>query len=297
MRIFDKNFFSSGKKISARVMIPENEYEHKSVPAIVINHGYSGDKNEYDSMAEFLCNEGYATLQFDSRGCGNSEAVKGRMMCSTEWIEDAYNAVSYILSYDCVDQNKIGFTGCSMGGALTIVMSALDKRVKCAVAMAPVASGKNMLELNWKKFRGSEAYEHFLSELKADSLAVSLGKPSKIVSVPHALGMNISDEKEYLQIRAMNKELVSTVPLESVVNSFFLFEPDLYSADIDVPFMIIHGDMDEIVSIEQSKNLVKKIKSETKLVVIKEGLHPLPLSDKAHEVFEHIVGWFNRYLL
>lgn len=296
MKVYNKVFYSSGNKIAARVRIPEQKNPSELLPAIVINHGYSGDKNEYDPMAEALCGAGYATLQFDSRGCGKSEAEKGRMMCATEWIEDAYNAVSYILTYPCIDPDRVGFTGCSMGGAVTIAAAATDKRVKSAIAISPVSNGLCMLERNWKKFRGEQAYKKYLKELRQDGLDVANGKASKMVSVPYALGMNAEDEKEYLKVRMMDPEMVSMVPLESITNSFVLFKAEVYAKDIEIPFLILHGDADEIVSIEQSKALSEKIKCQKGFVIVKDGPHPLPMSNKAREVFEHTVAWFDRFL-
>lgn len=294
MNATDTAFFSSGCRIAARLRRPADS--DGPSPAVVINHGYSGDMNEYDAMAEYLCAAGYATLQFDSRGCGNSSALKGRMMCATEWIEDAQSAVSYVSSLDGVDSGRIGFTGCSMGGAVTVVMAALDERIRCAVSMSPMTGGREMLERNWTKFRGPQAFARFMEELREDSIAVVLGQPSRVVSVPYALGMNMEDAAEYLRVRAAAPDMVSHVPLESVRNSFLMFEPLLYAPRIRAPFLGVHGAADEIVPIGQSERLVSDISGIKEFVVIRDGPHPLPMSDKAPTVFALARDWFDRYL-
>ncbi len=131
-------YYSSGSKVSAILGYPEGFKKSGKYPAVVLSHGYSGNKEEYNDMANELNKHGFVTLQFDSRGCGRTQGVKGRMICNTEWLEDAESAVTYISSLECVDQERIGFTGCSMGGAMTVYMAALDSRIKCAVAMAPL---------------------------------------------------------------------------------------------------------------------------------------------------------------
>ncbi len=288
----DRTFYSGGKRISARVRIPRSE---KS-PVVVINHGYSGDKEEYDAMAQYLCERGFLTLQFDSRGCGGSEAQKGRMMCSTEWAEDAANAVSYAASLDEADENRIGFTGCSMGGAMTIYMAAMDRRVKCAVAMAPVACGRAVLEESWERNKGGKQFQKFIERLATDSKTVaSIGK-SEYVTVPYALGMSEADEADYCLFREEHPEMVCEVPLESVVNSFLFFEPRLYATRIKVPLMLIHGDADTLVSVRQSLSLKEVVSSPCDLVVIKGAPHPLPTSEFTQDVFYHAAKWFAEYL-
>ena len=262
----------------------------------MINHGYSGDKEEYDAMAEHLCDRGFLTLQFDSRGCGGSEAQKGRMMCATEWIEDAANAVSYAASLGEVDESRIGFTGCSMGGAVTVCMAALDARVKCAVAMAPVADGRAVLEENWLRNRGREQYLAFLQRLDIDSKAAAGTGKSEHVSVPYALGMNAADEADYILFRNEHPEMVRDVPLESVVNSFLLFKPGLLAPAITMPFLLIHGDADTLVSMKHSISIRKAVRSECELAVIKGAPHPLPTSEFALEVFARAAEWFLKYL-
>ena len=288
----DRFFYSAGKRISARVRIPQ---QGKS-PVIVINHGYSGDKEEYDAMGQYLCDRGFLTLQFDSRGCGGSEAQKGRMMCSTEWAEDAVSAVSYAAGLEEADENRIGFTGCSMGGAITIYMAAMDRRVKCAVAMAPVACGEAVLAENWKRNKGEQQFQTFIKRLEADSKMVASTGKSEYISVPYALGMSETDEADYCLFRAQHPEMVCDVPLESVVNSFLFFEPRLYASRINVPLMVIHGDADTLVSVKQSYAIKEVVSSRCDLVIIKGAPHPLPTSEYAQDVFYHTAHWFAEYL-
>lgn len=292
MNVVETCFLSSGKRIAARVRLPDK----KDCPAVVINHGYSGDKQEYDVMAATLCEHGYATVQFDSRGCGESESEKGRMMCSTEWVEDAVAAVSFASGLKGVDPRRIGFTGCSMGGAISLVMAAMDKRVQCAVLMAPLGDGPDQLSGNWRKNRGEEPYRRFLAEIRDDLAAVAKGSPSRQVSVPYALAMTEADERDFFAFRDAQPEMVRDVPLESVANSLLHFKPDLLCGNVEIPLMLLHGTADDIVPIRQSYAIRDKIKSPCELVVIEGAPHPLPTSSFAPEVFAHTVRWFDRYL-
>lgn len=292
----DVIFYSFGAKISGILGFPVNFNEQLRYPAVVINHGYSGNKEEYDLMAEEFNKHGYITLQFDSRGCGKTEALRGRMMCSTEWMEDARSAVTYICQNNSVNPSRIGFTGCSMGGAVTICMAAGDKRVKCAVAMAPLEDGTQLLEKVWTERKGREEWENFLKEIEADDRRLVKENISKFVSVPYVLCMTKKDEEEFHAARDMDEGLVREVPLESVKNSYLEFKPISCCSKIDIPVMLIHGDKDEIVDTENSKNLYDEIKSKKDFVIIIGAPHPLPVCDQKYEVFEHALRWFDENL-
>lgn len=294
MRVEECLFFSNSKRISARVRVPDG---NGPFPAVVINHGYSGDKQEYDAMASVLAQGGYLTLQFDSRGCGESEAAFGAMMCSSEWLEDAISAVSYVSALEKTDRDRIGYAGCSMGGAVTVYMAAMDHRVKAAVAMAPVLYGPEMMEIQWTENRGRAAYLEFLSEMEEDLEHTSKGEASRLVSVPYALGMTKKDEDEYLAERSLHSEMVSHVPLSSVFNSFMVFRPGDLCPRISIPMLILHGNHDTLVPMRHSKEAIKHLNQECRLTVIEGGVHALPTCEKSPEVFQHTKNWFDRHFL
>jgi alpha-beta hydrolase superfamily lysophospholipase len=122
------------------------------------------------------------------------------------------------------------------------------------------------------------------------------GTESEIVSVPYALALNGRDEKEYHEYRAMHPEMVSNVPLISVFNSFMLMKPLNHCADIRIPVLLIHGDADELVNVGQSESIRQQITAPCALRVVKNGPHPLPVSDQAAEVFKAAAAWFEKYL-
>ena len=294
METTDTQFYSAGKRISARLRMPQRH--NGGVSGIVINHGYSGDKEEYDDMAAYLCGRGFATLQIDSRGCGGSEAQKGRMMCATEWYEDAHSAVSFLQSVDGVNKDSIGYTGCSMGGAVTLYMAAKDPRVKCAVALAPFAYSQYVKE-SWLKNVGEAGYNRFMNEIEQDCLDTAAGKQSKMVSVPYALGMSQADADEFFDFRDKHPQMVRDVPLESVYHSLIVNDPHIYADVISKPLMVIHGDADTIIPVESSCRLLERVRAKKEFILITKGVHALPMSDQKDAVCEHAARWFTENLL
>ena len=285
------HFYSSGMKLSAEITFPDLWSTEKKYPAIVLNNGYTGNKEEYDATVRALTGCGFITLQFDSRGTGQSEGVKGRMMCGTEWIEDIDCAVTYISHVESVDMNRIAVVGCSMGGALAVVAAAKDKRIKCVVAMCAFSDGESLLQDVWTKRKGKEKWMQFLNEIEEDNINVIKGCKSKVVSAPYALCMNDVDSKMFFEARNNNKNLIENVPLESVRNSFINLRPVDYVDKIRAPILYIHGSADYIIDKNNSVNLYEKTSCKKELKIIKGAPHPLPLCEQKEEVFSIMLRW------
>ena len=288
------SFSSNGHRIAAVYRRPGRE--SRRLPCIVINHGYSGYKEEYDDLAAALNAAGYASLQFDSRGCGGSEAPLGRMMCSTEWVEDSDAAVTWASAQPGVDGARIGFTGCSLGGVMALHAAAHDRRVRSVVEMSAFSDGFLQLREAWTARRGPDAWQRFLGETEEDARRVIRGERSVMITVPDALAMVDEDRDDYLKDRQGRPGIVTEVPLESVRSGFLNFRPVLWLGGISVPVMVVHGDADLIVLPHHADVIYGALKGRKERVMIPGAPHPLPLYDGRTQVFAHVVRWFNQTL-
>ncbi len=82
-----------------------------------------------DHLAERLRGLGIATLLFDFTGHGDSQGSK---MDSTiaQQVDDLRAAIDYAQSDKKVDAGKIGVTGSSSGGLVTLTEALSDKRIR-----------------------------------------------------------------------------------------------------------------------------------------------------------------------
>ena len=288
------SFSSGGRKIAGIFRHPGPA--SVQLPCIVINHGYSGFKEEYDDLAASLNAAGYATLQFDSRGCGGSEAPLGRMMCSTEWVEDADAAVTWASAQPGVDRGRMGFTGCSLGGVMALYAAAHDRRVRSVAEMSAFSDGYAQLEEAWTSRRGPAAWLAFLGDLERDAVHVVSGGRSRMISVPDALAMVDQDRDDYMSDRRGKPGIVTEVPLESVRSGFLNFCPLPWLARITIPVMVLHGTADMIVPPRHARVIYEELKCRKELVMIEGAPHPLPLYEGKAGVFTHVVRWFDQTL-
>ncbi len=117
-------------------------------PAMVIFHGFTGQKNEMDIVgvdealfertARVFAENGIASLRIDFIGSGESEG-KWEDTTFTGQINDAIAAIDYLSSLPKINPSRIGVIGLSQGGLVAACAAARDQRVKTAILWSPVA--------------------------------------------------------------------------------------------------------------------------------------------------------------
>jgi len=82
-------FVSGGLKLAGVLHVPDTRTRERR-PAFLVLHGFGSSKDSGGSVASarLFAELGYAALRFDMRGCGQSEGVRGRVIC-LEQVEDA----------------------------------------------------------------------------------------------------------------------------------------------------------------------------------------------------------------
>jgi len=126
-----ENFVRFGEYGLAGVFHSPNE---KTRACVVTCHGLisSKDSEKYVGIARRFCGEDLAVLRFDFRGCGESgglfeeTSLSGRM-------EDLESALDFVEEQG---YESIGVMGSSLGGTVSILTAAKDKRVNALVTWA-----------------------------------------------------------------------------------------------------------------------------------------------------------------
>ncbi len=118
-------------------------------PTIVMAHGFSAVKEMYlDSYAESFTKVGLAALVFDNRNFGASDGEPRQEIDPWAQVRDYRHAITYARTRSEVNRAAIGVWGSSYSGGHTLVVGAIDRRVKCVVSQVPLTSGyRNILRL------------------------------------------------------------------------------------------------------------------------------------------------------
>ena len=165
---FDLRFTGAGgARVYAKYLRPkyvenkhiENKHIEKPHSAVVMFHGYSGNSGDWSDKLSYVA-RGFAVAALDCRGQGGKSEDVGGTLGNTlnghiiRGLDNAINGAPEKLYFrnvflDCaqlagivmnfpeVDASRVGATGASQGGGLTLACAALEPRVKLAAPIYP----------------------------------------------------------------------------------------------------------------------------------------------------------------
>ena len=161
-----------GSKIHARYARPANgKAPH---PAVLRFHGYTGSAPPWAELMKW-CAAGYSIFAMDSRGQGGRSEDRGGSS-GTTWrgqiirgladgpekllfrsiFLDTAALARIALAQPEVDEQRVGCTGQSQGGALTLACASLEPRIKLAAPLYPFLCDYKRV---WEMDLGQSAYE------------------------------------------------------------------------------------------------------------------------------------------
>src|SRR5699024_10649119 len=128
-------FNAEGDILRGEMYFPTDSYEEK-LPTIVMFHGFAALKEMYtDDIAKQFAKNGYVVFLFDNRNFGESDGQPRQEINQWQKIEDYRHVIRYCTKYDYFDERLIGICGTSLIGDHTLVVSVIDRQVKCVVSL------------------------------------------------------------------------------------------------------------------------------------------------------------------
>ncbi|MFF3498233.1 alpha/beta fold hydrolase [Streptomyces sp. NPDC003247] len=116
-------------------------------PAVLLGHGFGGSKDDVRQQAEELARAGYAVLTWSARGFGRSTGKIGLNDPQGE-VADVSKLIDWLAKRPEVELDKagdprVGMTGASYGGAISLLGAGYDDRVD---AIAPAITYWNLAD-------------------------------------------------------------------------------------------------------------------------------------------------------
>lgn len=137
----DIEFESEGATLRGRLYLPDDSTG--PAPAVAMAHGTSATITMVtDRYAEEFCKAGLAVLLYDHRNFGISDGLPRQEI--NPWIQARgyRDAMTCLERLPEIDAGRLALWGDSYSAAESIVVTAIDKRVKALVAQCPVCGSK-----------------------------------------------------------------------------------------------------------------------------------------------------------
>jgi cephalosporin-C deacetylase len=171
-----------GARVHAKLLRPKNIAAPH--PAVLMFHGYTGDSGDWAGKLGYV-GQGFSVAALDCRGQGglseDSGGVKGNThrghiirgladaldgrpekLLYRQIFLDTAQLAKIVMGMPDVDPTRVGATGGSQGGGLTVACASLEPRIKRAAPVFPFLSDyKRVWEMDQAKDAYAELKEHF----------------------------------------------------------------------------------------------------------------------------------------
>ena len=174
---FDMYFTGvGGARVHAKLLHPKEEHSaaDEKQPAVLMFHGYSGSSGDwYDKLG--YVSQGFVVAAMDCRGQGGLSEDRGGTIGQTlrghiirgldgppekllfrQIFLDTAQLARVVMSIPEVDADRIGATGASQGGGLTLACASLEPRIKRAAPVFPFLSDYRR---TWEMDQAKDAYQ------------------------------------------------------------------------------------------------------------------------------------------
>ncbi|MEU1086034.1 alpha/beta fold hydrolase [Streptomyces sp. NPDC005892] len=244
-------------------------------PAVLLGHGFGGSKDDVRAEAEKLAADGYAVLTWSARGFGRSGGEIGLNDPDTE-VADVSRLIDWLAArpevlLDGRGDPRVGVTGASYGGAVSLLAAGYDDRVD---AVAPVITYWNLADALFP--------DGVFKKLWAGMFVTSGG----------------GCEKFEKRLCAMYERVAASgVPDAEARALLTERSPSAVADRIDVPALIVQGQTDSLFPLGQADAMARAIAENGAPVSVDwiAGGHDGGDTEDAR-VRNRIGAWFDRYL-
>ncbi|OKJ24126.1 ABC transporter ATP-binding protein [Streptomyces sp. CB00316] len=244
-------------------------------PAVLIGHGFGGSKNDVRAQAEKLAADGYAVLTWSARGFGGSGGAISLNDPGGE-VKDVSGLIDWLAERPEVELDKkgdprVGLTGASYGGAVSLLAAGHDQRVD---AIAPVITYWNLADALFP--------DGVFKKLWAGIFVTSGGGCEKF-------------EKRLCEM--YERVAVSGKPDPAAVKLLTERSPSAVADRIKVPSLLLQGQSDSLFPLGHADAMQKAISANGAPVSVDwiSGGHDGGDNETAR-VEGRVGSWFDRYL-
>jgi fermentation-respiration switch protein FrsA (DUF1100 family) len=217
-------------------------------------------------------------------------------------ILDHSHAITFVSEQPEVDGFRIGFIGQSMRGGEAIILAAIDRRVKCVVALVPFLSGKSLIDRWYSPDQVKAKYAAFAADRRAtlngDAPAtILLAANVKDDSTTDAYDP-CSDHYEFTERNARNGNKAPKWMTLRSQESLFSLEPQGYLHRVSpTPLLMVVAEEDISLGTDVQLRAYTDVACEPKrLVRTKGGHYDIHAGEPLKQMTEASRDWFAQWL-
>ncbi len=273
--------------LGATLVIPNNL--SGNYPIVVLASGSGAqDRNcellghkPFWVIADYLAENGIASLRFDDRGVGKSTGVF-QMATLEDFASDVLACISFLKSDARFANHPIGLAGHSEGGMHVMMAASKNKSVQFLIELASVGTtGKDVLVeqqyLIPKKGGQSEEYAQWNKSLFEEMSTLLLATKKKKRAEKLTAYLNEKYKSAPEEYKKLTNEMNFKLGMQMFMNSewmiqFLSYRTQDYLPKLSIPVLAINGSEDIQVPAESSqqgfeKNFSKESRTYSKAVI------------------------------
>ncbi|MBC7464307.1 MAG: alpha/beta fold hydrolase [Actinobacteria bacterium] len=288
-RIIDLRLSGANQiEIDATLYIPAKV----PAPAILLAHGFGGDKSSVKPQAVELQKAGYVVLAWTARGFGKSSGEIS-MNSPTGEVADTRKLIDYLSTRAEVEQQKkgdplIGITGDSYGGAISLLTAGYDPRID---AVAADITWNNLVRAFFPQNSDDQSQTGPYKRIWAGTFFA-------IATLQNALlGDCGTFTKQWCA--AFKRAVATGTPTPSEIELMNLSSPSSVADKISAPTLLMQGEADSLFTLAESTATAQAIvraHPQTPISLIWHGGGHDGGLDESQRLWAATRDWFDIYL-
>ncbi|MFJ4986683.1 alpha/beta fold hydrolase [Streptomyces sp. NPDC088732] len=246
-------------------------------PAVLLAHGFGGSKADVRPQAEDLARHGYAVLTWSARGFGRSGGRIGLNSPDAE-VADVSRLIDWLgkrpeVLRDGPDDPRVGVTGASYGGAISLLAAGHDRRVD---AIAPAITWWNLSDALFPGGVFKKLWAGIFFSTGADG--ASCGFTAQLCAMYDRSAVSGREDDATRQLLERSS-------------------PSSVAARIKVPTLVVQGQNDSLFPLDQGDAIARAVEAGGAPVAVDwfSGGHDGG-DQETDRVQGRITAWFDRYL-
>jgi pimeloyl-ACP methyl ester carboxylesterase len=298
----DVSFYTEGgMKLAARLQLPDprggnGHATTQRMPAVLLMPALLAGDTVLAALADRLAAAGYASLSLDFRGTGASEG-EGGWLDPFMRLEDARNALAWMKSCESLDGGRLGVWGHRFSAPVAIALAADDPQIRAVVASSGPGNGCDFM----RSLRNGAEWLATLDRVRADRLQRSRTGRSELVPLDEIIPMQAFIASYGKHPEAAGHAATATAPPRfwlANIDAIMRFHTEDAARRLgERPLLMVNGERDEVISVEDVRKVYAAASGPKKLVVVPGLDHAgMEVGVGMEKQLSLALEWFDEYL-